>query len=109
VLQPSVRGELFAPVEKGLSECFIPALFRDANVLRDHPNLRQILALSVKAGGLGIRNPLDHGEHCYETSIGTTKPLVDVPLLRVPLILNSMLLNFGRTAVLCVANLQSSD
>ena len=45
VLQPSVRGDLFAPVETALSECSILALLQDANVLRENHNLRQLLAL----------------------------------------------------------------
>ena len=66
-------GDLFQPVEDALAQVFLPALLGvDADWVAEH---RDLLALPVKCGGLGIPNPVDEGDRHHATSVGATAHL----------------------------------
>ena len=73
----SGTAEFFAPVEVAIRTLFIPALLGiQANEV--DADLRDILSLSVKNGGLAIRHPVDSGaEHVHEASKAATSHLTE--------------------------------
>jgi hypothetical protein len=64
----------FAPVEKALVEDFLPALLGESvDAVRE---LRPLLALPVRSGGLGISNPTTTTIANFQASVASSKPLV---------------------------------
>ena len=68
-------GAFFEPVERALRQEFIPALM---GLPKDEitGRFRELLSQSVKKGGIGIRNPVDHANHVQATSLEATSYLV---------------------------------
>ena len=68
-------GAFFAPLENAIRSQLAPALLgldpRDID-----GDLRQVLAHSVKMGGLALRNPVDMASHVHAASKATTAHLV---------------------------------
>eukprot|EP00956_Cyclotella_meneghiniana_P033352 scaffold95206_cov68-Cyclotella_meneghiniana.AAC.1 len=58
-------GHLFAPVERAIRNNFLPTLLGEDSITGE---MRELLAQGVKQAGLGIRNPVDCAEACYDTS-----------------------------------------
>ena len=63
---------MLEPLERAISDVLIPALLEHqvAEIERD------LLALPVRMGNLGLVNPVSQSWHEYEASIKTTAPLV---------------------------------
>ena len=78
-------GPWFAPIEQALVERFLPALLRLEHV---SPELRQLYALPVKFGGLGLPDPTCTADAAYATSCAATAHLCEairgVQPLRLP-------------------------
>ena len=78
-------GPWFAPIEQALSERFLPALLRQERV---SPAMRQLYALPVKFGGLGLPDPTRTADAAYATSCAATTHLCEairgVRPLRLP-------------------------
>ena len=66
-------GEEFKPIEQALREAFLPALLGDG--LEVTARQRNLYALPVKQGGLGILNPTETGSRCYTSSVDATSML----------------------------------
>jgi hypothetical protein len=66
-------AKYFAPLEKAISESFLPALLEDSTSAI--AKLRDQLALSVKCGGIGIPNPVKSAPASYKASVETTSVL----------------------------------
>ena len=65
--------DLLEPLENAISHMLIPAITeRKCNQLD-----RNILALQVRLGGLGLGNPSLEARHEYASSVKVTKPLVE--------------------------------
>ena len=64
--------DLLAPLEHAISEVLIPAI-TDHRVTTEERNL---LALPVRIGGLGLANPSESSSLEYEASVTVTEPLV---------------------------------
>ena len=64
-------------VEEDLREKFFPTLFGGEDI---NAKFRKILGHSVKHGGLGIPDPRLSAESAYNTSMASSKELVDYPL-----------------------------
>jgi hypothetical protein len=60
-------GPLLAPIEVAIREKFIPALF-GISPFALTGELRHLLSLRVKKGGLAIRFPVEQAATCYKTS-----------------------------------------
>ena len=69
-------GPLLAPIEEAIREKFIPALFgfSPSDLTGE---MRYLLSLSVKQGGLAIRHPVEQAPLCYETSRASVDHLVE--------------------------------
>ena len=65
-------GPWFEPVEQALSVRFLPALLR---LERVSPEMRQLFALPVKFGGLGLPDPTRTADDAYATSCAATAHL----------------------------------
>ena len=65
--------DLLKPLDDILANEFIPALF-GCNI---SPNEREILAMPIKDGGLGIRVPSENADNAYQASRKITTPLVN--------------------------------
>ena len=72
---PDISG-FFAPLEEGLSQLFIPAL-TDCSINEQE---RALFALSVRLGGLGIRNFPECSDDEFAASLKVTSPLVEAIL-----------------------------
>ena len=75
-LQRTVPGisDLFEPLEDVIAHKFIPAIVgREVSKLQ-----RDLLALPVRYGGLGIANPVQTADREYETSRKVTESLTDL-------------------------------
>ena len=71
-------AQLLEPLERVIREVWIPALFGSPPEELRRANVnRELLALAVRNGGLGIRNPIDTAERQHATSISVTLTLVD--------------------------------
>ena len=68
-------ANLFEPLEKSLQEKFLPALLGESEPTSGE--LRNILALSTKAAGIGIWNPIETSHHNFTTSQKVTKLISD--------------------------------
>lgn len=69
---------LFEPLERVIQEEYIPALLGSSpEELRGAKISRELLALGVRSGGLGIRNPMSTAESQHATSKSLTLELVD--------------------------------
>ena len=65
--------DLLEPLEKAINQVLIPAITdHKCNELE-----RDILALPVRLGGLGLGNPIHEANHEYESSAKVTAPLVE--------------------------------
>lgn len=64
--------ELLEPPENAIGNVLVPALTGHTCT----PNERELLALPVRLGGLGIENPCQTATKDYEVSIRVTAPLV---------------------------------
>ena len=79
-------AQLLEPLERVIREVWIPALFGSPpEELRRAKINRELLALAVRNGGLGIRNPIETAESQHSTSKGVTRTLVDSILRGEPL------------------------
>ena len=69
-------GSHFAPVEMAIRDAFLPALL---GVPKDaiSGQFRELLSITVKQGGLGVRNPVENAAHVYDTSAGAAGHLVE--------------------------------
>ena len=66
-------NELLEPLERSINEVLIPSLFKhNCSELE-----RDILALPVRLGGLGMGNPTNEASHEYTSSVKVTAPLVE--------------------------------
>ena len=66
-------NELLEPLERSINEVHIPLLFKhNCSELE-----RDILALPVRLGGLGMGNPTNEASHDYTSSVKVTAPLVE--------------------------------
>ena len=63
-----------APLEKALTETFLPALLQEESI---SPQLRQRLALPLKQGGIGIPNPVTTADSRYSDSVACTRKLTE--------------------------------
>ena len=63
---------LLEPLERAISDVLIPALFEHQVTETE----RDLLALSVRMGGLGLVNPVNQSLQEYEASIKATGPLM---------------------------------
>ncbi len=70
----SDTGAFFAPLEVSIRSKLIPALLGIAPS-EMNGDLRQVLAHSVKMGGLVLRNPVDTATHVHEASMEATSHL----------------------------------
>ena len=70
-------AQLFEPLERVIQEVWIPALFGSPpEELRRANTSRELLALAVRNGGLGIRNPMDTAQRQHSNSCSLTSELV---------------------------------
>ena len=77
-IQRTIEGisELFKPLEDAISQSLIPAILgRKVNTLE-----RDMLALPLRHGGLGIQNPTKTSDREYEASKKITKQLTELIL-----------------------------
>jgi len=74
-------SHLLEPVEVALQQDFIPALTGRHACSREE---RELLALQVRLGGLGIQNPAIVSESAFEASLKLTSPLVQAILTQDP-------------------------
>ena len=75
-------GNLYAPIEKAITEDFLPALLGQANIGQ---TIRDQTALAVKRAGLGIPNPTTTTGDNYSASIDCSKLLVESVLTGEPI------------------------
>ena len=72
--------DLLEPLECAIADVLIPSIM-------DHhcttPSERDLLALSVRLGGLGIINPSQDADLQYQASMKTAGPLVEKIVLQV--------------------------
>ncbi|MCY4641269.1 MAG: reverse transcriptase domain-containing protein, partial [Gammaproteobacteria bacterium] len=74
-------GDLFKPLEDAIRHRFLPAL-TGQNAFNDAE--RELMALPVRMGGLGITNPTTQAAHQYSTSTMVTAPLTALILQQSP-------------------------
>lgn len=67
-------GVWFEPIEKVLNDRFLPALFETPTICH---NMRRLIALPVKFGGLGIPNPTTTANDAFKTSQNATSHLCE--------------------------------
>ena len=65
--------QAFAPLEKAIAEIFLPALL--ASTVEEAAQLRSLIALPVRFGGLGIPDPTTTGAACFSASTDATSLL----------------------------------
>ena len=65
-------ADLLKPLERAISDVLIPALLEHQVAETE----RDLLALPVRMGGLGLVNPVSQSRYEYEVSIKATAPLV---------------------------------
>ena len=65
-------ADLLEPLERAISDVLIPALLEHQVTEKE----RDLLALPVRMGGLGLVNPVNQSRQEYEASIKATGPLV---------------------------------
>ena len=71
-------AQLLEPLERVIQEVWIPALFgSQPEELRRAKVSRELIAVAVRNGGLGIRNPMDTAERQHATSTSLTLELVE--------------------------------
>ena len=63
-------SEHFAPLEEAISQRFLPALFDSPPA--EIAALRDLIALPVRCGGLGVPNPTKTGDDCHDSSTEST-------------------------------------
>ena len=73
----------FAPLETAIATVFLPALL-EATV-EEIAQLRPLLALPTRMGGLGIPDPTTTGEFCFAASTASTNLLQDSLVTGAPL------------------------
>jgi hypothetical protein len=71
-VSPGTGGH-FAPIEDAIATRFLPALL-DCGAA-EAAKIRDLLALPIRLGGLGIPDPTTTGDHCYESSVELTAVL----------------------------------
>jgi hypothetical protein len=76
-------GPLLAPIEEALRTHFLPAILGRTDPIND--DLRRLLALGVKQGGLAIRNPVEGSDALFCCSRAATETLVHSLLTNQPL------------------------
>ena len=74
-------AHLFEPLERSIRQEFLPALL---DVPPEHigGEFRETLAMSVRNGGIGVRNPIATADAAFETSRSASEFLVDTLLER---------------------------
>ena len=76
-------GPLLAPIEEALRTHFLPAILGRTDPIDD--DLRRLLSLGVKQGGLAIRNPAEGADALFHCSRAATETLVHSLLTNQPL------------------------
>ncbi len=76
-------GPLLAPIEHAIRTAFLPAILGPDITIDD--DLRDLLALGVKSGGLAIRDPTRQAEALYHSSREATSYLSDSLLRSEPI------------------------
>ena len=66
-------ANLLHPLEEAIQQHLIPALTGRPPCSREE---RELLALPVRLGGIGITNPVSTSQHAFEASVRLTSPLV---------------------------------
>ena len=66
-------GDLFQPLEDAIQQCFLPTLTGQSAF---NDNVRNLIALPSRLGGLGIINPARQVDTQHQTSHEVTTPLV---------------------------------
>ncbi len=74
---------LLEPVERALRKELLPA-FLGVDECDVSNSFRELLALAIKRGGMGIRNPMATAEEFYDTSVSCTSYLVETLIKREP-------------------------
>jgi hypothetical protein len=68
--------EFLQPLEDAIREKFLPSMFGpDGNWMEISPQLRDLIALPARLGGLGIPNPVEQAPRCHADSVKLTKHL----------------------------------
>ncbi|KAL7474208.1 hypothetical protein ACHAW6_000196, partial [Cyclotella cf. meneghiniana] len=76
-------GPLLAPIEQALRDTFLPAVIGPDIAIDD--DLRKLLALGVKSGGLAIRDPTTQADALYHSSRDATSYLAGSLLRNEPI------------------------
>ncbi|KAL7475656.1 LOW QUALITY PROTEIN: hypothetical protein ACHAW6_003456, partial [Cyclotella cf. meneghiniana] len=76
-------GPLLAPIEQVLRDTFLPAVIGPGIAIDD--DLRNLLALGVKSGGLAIRDPTTQADALYQSSRDATSYLAGSLLRNEPI------------------------
>jgi hypothetical protein len=67
--------QAFAPLELAIAQIFLPALLN--STIDEIAQLRPLIALPVRFGGLGILDPTTTSDHCYSASTASTYLLTE--------------------------------
>ena len=81
-IMPNI-GPLLAPIKHALRNKFLPAIIGPGIEIDD--DLRNLLALGVKSGGLAIRDPTTQADSLYRSSHDKTSYLADSLLRNEPI------------------------
>ena len=73
--------DLLLPLETAIHQCLIPAITGRAPCSRQE---RDLLALPVRLGGLGLTNPATNSSHAFQASERLTAPLVALIVAQSP-------------------------
>ena len=73
--------DLLLPLETAIHQCLIPALTGRAPCSRQE---RDLLALPVRLGGLGLTNPATNSSHAFQASERLTAPLAALIVAQSP-------------------------
>jgi hypothetical protein len=76
--------QAFAPLEMAISQVFLPALLNSS--IEEATQLRPLIALPVRHGGLGILDPTTTNAHCYSASTNITSLLTESLIRVIPLV-----------------------
>ena len=87
--------DLLEPLEEAISHVLIPAMVERKCSKLD----RDVLALPVRLGGLGLSNPCHAAAHEHASSLQVTSPLVEHIVAQTHQLPNESLIESGRLAV----------
>ena len=89
--------DLLEPLEEAISQVLIPAIVERKCSQLD----RDVLALPVRLGGLGLSNPCHEAAREHASSIQVTSPLVEHIVAQTHQLPDESLIKSGRQAVKC--------